>query len=172
MTIIRETEDLDQREFKIRNDYPEEYEVIRNELYPELRSVDFVFYLSRRGMVEDVVYTDVIDTAYANAIKLMDKRKYKEAMPKLLEYKDWNMAICYMSLGYNDAAIKIFESLPQNPDRDYMLSILYSRVGRIEDAVATFMQCCQEDDSKIDRGELDPEISKLMDQYNLRDRLY
>ncbi len=172
MAIIRETEDLDQREFKIRNDFPEEYEVIRNELYPELRSVDFVFYLSRRGMVEDVVYTDVIDTAYANAIKLMDKRKYKEAMPKLLEYKDWNMAICYMSLGYNDSAIKIFESLPQNPDRDYMLAILYSRVGRIEDAVATFVRCCQEDDSKIDRGELDPEISKLMDQYKLRDRLY
>ena len=172
MAIINETEDLDQREFKIRNDFPQEYEVIRNELYPELRAVDFVFHLSRRGMVEDVMYTDVIDTAYANALKLMDKRKYKEAMPKLLEYKDWNMAICYMSLGYNEAAIKIFEKLKQNPDRDYMLAILYSRVGRIEDAVATFMRCCQEDDSKIDRGELDPEISKLMDQYKLRDRLY
>ena len=172
MEVIQNTEDPDQREFKIREEYPEDYEVIRNELYPMLRAVDFVFYLSRRGMVEDVVYTNVIDTAYANALKLMDRRKYKEAMPKLLEYQDWNTAICYMSLGYNDTAIKIFEKQKQSADRDYMLAILYSRVGKIEKAVETFMSCCKEDESKIDRGELDPEISRLMDKYNLRDRLY
>ena len=172
LEVIQNTEDPDQREFKIREEYPEDYEVIRNELYPMLRAVDFVFYLSRRGMVEDVVYTNVIDTAYANALKLMDRRKYKEAMPKLLEYQDWNTAICYMSLGYNDTAIKIFEKQKQSADRDYMLAILYSRVGKIEKAVETFMSCCKEDESKIDRGELDPEISRLMDKYNLRDRLY
>ena len=137
-----------------------------------LRAVDFVFYLSRRGMVEDVVYTNVIDTAYANALKLMDRRKYKEALPKLLEYQDWNTAICYMSLGYNETAIKIFEQQIQSADRDYMLAILYSRVGEIEKAVEPFMSCCKEDESKIGRGELDPEISRLMDKYNLRDRLY
>ena len=146
--------------------------MIRNELYPMLRAVDFVFYLSRRGMVEDVVYTNVIDTAYANALKLMDRRKYKEAMPKLLEYQDWNTAICYMSLGYNDTALQIFEKQKQSEDRDYMLAILYSRVGKIENAGETLMPCCKEDESKIDRGELDPEISRLMDKYNLRDRLY
>ena len=172
LEVIQNTEDPDQREFKIREEYPEDYEVIRNERYPMLRAVDFVFYLSRRGMVEDVVYTNVIDTAYANALKLMDRRKYKEAMPKLLEYQDWNTAICYMSLGYNDTAIKIFEKQKQSADRDYMLAILYSRVGKIEKAVETFMSCCKEDESKIDRGELDPEISRLMDKYNLRDRLY
>ena len=172
LEVIQNTEDPDQREFKIREEYPEDDEVIRNELYPMLRAVDFVFYLSRRGMVEDVVYTNVIDTAYANALKLMDRRKYKEAMPKLLEYQDWNTAICYMSLGYNDTAIKIFEKQKQSADRDYMLAILYSRVGKIEKAVETFMSCCKEDESKIDRGELDPEISRLMDKYNLRDRLY
>lgn len=172
LEVIRTTEDPDQREFKIREEYPEDYEIIRNDLYPMLRAVDFVFYLSRRGMVEDVVYTNVIDTAYANALKLMDRRKYKEALPKLLEYQDWNTAICYMSLGYNETAIKIFEQQIQSADRDYMLAILYSRVGEIEKAVETFMSCCKEDESKIDRGELDPEISRLMDKYNLRDRLY
>ena len=172
LDIIKDTEDPDQREFKIREEYPEDYEVIRGELYPMRRAVDFVFYLSRRGMVEDVVYTNVIDTAYANALKLMDRRKYKEAMPKLSEYQDWNAAICYMSLGYNERAIRIFERLKQSADRDYMLAILYSRMGQVEKAVQTFLACCKEDESKIDRGELDPEISRLMDQYNLRDRLY
>ena len=172
LDLLKNTDDADQREFMLRQKFPEEYETIREQLYPELRAVDFVFHLSRRGMVEDVMYTDVIDTAYAEALALMDRRKYKEAMPKLLEYRDWNCAICYMSLGYNDTAIKLFEQQNPSADRDYMLAILYARVGKTQEAVDTYLRCCQEDESKIDRGELDPEISQLINRYNLREKLY
>lgn len=172
IALMNEIKDPDEREMRIREHYPTEYNLIRDEIYPELRAVDFIFHLSRRGMVEDVVYSDVIDTEYADALKLMDRRKYKEAMPKLIEYQDWNTAICYMSLGYNDTALKLFKRQKQSSDRDYMMSILLARLGKTQEAVDLYLQVCREDESKIERGELDPEISQLINEFHLRDQLY
>lgn len=170
--IIEEVKDPDERELRIAREFPGAYEKLKKEFYPKLRAVDFVFHLSRRGMVEDVMYTDVIDTAYAAAISLMDDRKYKEAMPKLLEYKDMNTAICYMSLGYNGTAVNILLEQPETADREYLLAILYARLGMEENAVQLFLKSCRMDESKIERGELDPEISALIKKHNLNEQLY
>lgn len=172
ISLIKETKEPDERERKIRRTFPRAYERMRKEMYPKLRAVDFVYHLSRRGMVEDVMYTDVIDTAYAAAVRLMDERKYREAMPKLLEYRDMNTAICYMSLGYDSVAIDILQELPETADREYLFAVLYSRNGMEEAAVQRFLKCCKMDDTKIDRGELDPEISVLIRKYNLQEQLY
>lgn len=172
LALIKKTQDPDERERKISVAFPDVYKKLKMEFYPKLRTVDFVFHLSRRGMVEDVMYTDVIDTEYAEAIKLMDERKYKEAMPKLLEYRDMNTAICYMSLGYNGTAVNILLEQPETADREYLLAILYARLNMEELAVQLFLKSCKMDESKIERGELDPEIAELIKENNLYNQLY
>lgn len=172
LALIKKTQDPDERERKISVAFPAVYKKLKMEYYPKLRTVDFVFHLSRRGMVEDVMYTDVIDTEYAEAIKLMDERKYKEAMPKLLEYRDMNTAICYMSLGYNGTAVNILLEQPETADREYLLAVLYARLNMDELAVQLFLKSCKMDESKIERGELDPEIAELIKENNLYNQLY
>lgn len=167
--IIDTVEDLDEREARIRGEYPDDYGYIREHIYPALRHVDFNFCLARRNMVEEYKYSDVIDTDYADALKLMDRRKYKEAMAKLMEYEDWNAAICFMSLGYNQRAYDLFAKEKETADREYMMAILAARLGRHQEAVERYIRCCKLDESKIMRGELDPEISELIKKYNLND---
>ena len=165
--IIDTQPDADWRETQIRNAYPADYQYIREHIYPQLRTVDFTFCLARRNMVEDVTFTDEIDTEYARAIELMQQRKYKEAMPKLLEYRDLNTALCYMSLGYNKTAIQILNEQVETADREYLKAILYAREGDIPKAVQLYMKSCEMDDSKIMRGTLDPEIADIIKAYGL-----
>ena len=167
VSIIDTNKNEDEREAKIHTAYPLDYQYMREHLYPQLRAVEFTFKLARRNMVEDVMFTDEIDTQYAEALELMNKRQYKEAMPKLLEYRDWNTALCYMSLGYNKTAIQILDEQPETSDREYLKAILYAREGRTEKAVQLYMKSCEMDDSKIMRGELDPEIADLIKAYRL-----
>ncbi|MBQ6746752.1 MAG: hypothetical protein IJR07_06870 [Bacteroidaceae bacterium] len=167
LAIIREESDEDAREARIRNEHPESYTYMKDSIYPALRAVDFVYHLSRRGMVEDVTYTTTPDTEYEKALELMDAHRYSEAMPKMLEYKDVNAAICYMSLGYDKAALDILAAQESNSDIEYLKAILLSRMGRTEEAVAAFISSCQMDYSKMNKGELDPEISKLITAYRL-----
>lgn len=157
----------DERELRIRSAYPADYQHMREHMYPKLRSVEFTFHLARRNMVEDIMYTDEIDTEYAQAVELMQKRKYKEAMPKLLEYRDLNTALCYMSLGYNKTAIQILDEQAETADREYLKAILYAREGEMAKAVQLYLKSCEMDDSKIMRGELDPEIADLIKAYGL-----
>ena len=170
LRIIDTQKNLDTRENQIRSTFPTEYEHIRRHIYPQVRSVDFRFYLARRNMVEEFMYTDVIDTLYADALKLMDKRRYKEAMPKLLEYEDWNTAVCYMSLGYDGSAWNILINLPKTSDRQYLMAILAARMGRKEMAMQLYQEACKMDESKVMRGELDPEISKLIKEFGVNNK--
>lgn len=167
VNIIDTYKNEDEREAKIRTAYPTDYQYMKDNIYPQLRAVEFTFKLARRNMVEDVMFTDEIDTQYAEALKLMDNRKYKEAMPKILEYRDWNTALCYMSLGYNKTAIQILDEQPETANREYLKAILYAREGYTERAVQLYMKSCEMDPSKIMRGELDPEIADLIKAYRL-----
>ena len=167
ISIIDTQRSEDERELMIRNMYPADYQRMREQMYPKLRAVEFTFHLARRNMVEDVMFTDEIDTEYAKAVELMKNRKYKEAMPKLLEYRDLNTALCYMSLGYNKTAITILDEQAETADREYLKAILYAREGQTEKALQLYMKSCEMDASKIMRGELDPEIADLIKAYRL-----
>lgn len=171
VAIIDSEKNDDRKEARIAAEYPADYKNMREKIYPILREVDFEFHLSRRNMVEDTIVTNEIDHEYAEAIRLMDRRRYKEAMPKLLEYTDWNTAICYMSLGYDRMAYNIMVKEPESADRNYLLAILASRLNNIEDAVNLYLDACRKDYTKISRGEMDPEISRLIREYKLQKQL-
>ena len=144
-----------------------EYAYIRNEIYPQLRAVNFKFHLHRREMVKDTIHTTVVDTAYMDAVKRLENRQYSAALSVSEEYRDQNTAVCFMSLGYDKPAVEILCALPQNEDVLYLLAILYARQKRIEEAIAVFKKSCDLDFSKWYRGNLDPEISKIINDYNL-----
>lgn len=144
-----------------------EYSYIRKELYPLLRSVNFKFHLHRREMVKDTIHTTVIDTVYMDAVKLMENRQYRAALSVLSEYNDQNTAVCLMSLGYDKPAIEILNGLKADENTLYLLAILYARENRPSDAIKAFERSCQFDGGKWYRGQLDPEISKLINDYKL-----
>ncbi|WP_165044689.1 hypothetical protein [Dysgonomonas sp. ZJ709] len=167
LAIISDKADPDRKEMEIKNRYPEDYKKIRNDLYPKLRAVDFTFHVHRKGMIKDTIHTTEPDLLYTDAIKLMEKRKYSQALQILSEYNDWNTGICLMSLGYDLAAYNLFSIEKESADCEYLLAILASRLGKDDEAVKRYLHSCELDPTKRWRGALDPEINKLIKAYGL-----
>ena len=167
LELIGTVDNLDSREKRIASDYSKDYIYIKEVLYPSLRAVNFEFNLHRRGMIKDTIQTTVLDSTYMQGIELLGNKKYKDALPILSEYNDYNTAVCLMSLGYDPMAYEILKKEPDTANRNYLLSILCVRLKKETEAVSFFMQACEADASKIWRGSLDPEINTLMKTYNL-----
>ena len=165
---MEETRNPDIREHALRK-YPEDYRRIREKHYPLLRGVEFLFHLHRRDMIQDTVVMPVIDSTYMAAVRMIEDRRYKQALALLDEHypADYNTAVCLMSLGYDARALEIMREQRDTSDRNYLLAILYSRLGRKEDAVKSYVRSCDQDAGKIWRGRLDPEINTLIETYNL-----
>ena len=158
-------EDPDMREASLRGAgcYP----YLRSELYPRVRIVEFGFYLHRKGMVKDTIHTTRLDTTYMRALDAMEDRDYRTALTILRPYADFNTAVALCALDYNSSAQHILESLAPTPKTKYMLSIIYSRKGDESRAVQCYLDACAEDPALIHRGNLDPEISSLIKNYDL-----
>ncbi len=167
LDIIAMEGDPDKKENDIRAKYPADYSVIKDRFYPYLRAVDFTFHVHRKGMIKDTIHTTMPDTTYARGIKLLEQRKYKESLEILTDYDDWNTAICLMSLGYDQAAYNILGEEPENADREYLLAVLASRLGKEQEAVRYYLRSVELDPAKRWRGTLDPEVNKLIKAYNL-----
>lgn len=143
------------------------YRYIREHLYPRLRVTKLDFHLHRKGMVKDTVHTTVLDTVYARGLDAIRERDYETAVTLLRPYKDFNTAVAFCSMDYNLSALEILEKLEQSPKVLYMEAILYSRLGEEEKAVQCYHNACLQDQSLVHRGNLDPEISVLIERYGL-----
>ncbi|MCQ2168439.1 MAG: hypothetical protein MJY69_07245 [Bacteroidales bacterium] len=148
------------------------YAHIRNDMYPELRTVRFDFALHRRGMVKDTVHTTELDTVYAKGVQCIRDRDYESAIRILGQYKDYNTAVAYVAMDYNHSAMSILKDCPRTARVDYMMALLYSRFGDDQKAVQYFLDSVRKDQAFIYRGNLDPEISALIKNYNLSDIYY
>lgn len=165
LDIIENTEDIDLRERKMQS--CEDYEYIRGVIYPSLRTVKFDFYMHRKGMIKDTVHTTVVDSVYMSGVQALKDRDYKAAIAKLRPYKDYNSAVAFVCLDYNNSALEILEKLPRSAKRDYMLAVVYSRMGDEAKGVEYYMQSCEQDSSMRFRGNLDPEVSVLIKKYGI-----
>lgn len=174
LSIMSGTKDPDAREYALRR-FPADYRRIRERHYPQLRGVEFKFHLHRRNMIQDTIVMPVIDSTYLQAVAMIEERQYRQALSILEDSypQDYNTAVCLMSLGYDSRALGIMQEQADTPDRNYLLAILYCRLGREEEALKSYVRSCDQDGSKIWRGRLDPEINKLIVTYNLyKDELY
>ncbi len=148
------------------------YKDLRNRLYPRLRIVSFRFFMHRVGVIKDTVYSTIPDTTYAKGVRAIKDKDYPTAVSLLRPYKDYNSAVAYCAAGYNASAREILESLPKSDKVLYMLAVIHSRLGDTRDAVQNFIDACRLNPSMINRGNLDPEISVLIKEYDLQNILF
>lgn len=167
LRIIDKEKEPDRREWMIKSQYKTEYAYMFNKLYPIVRAVDFCFYLSRKGMQKDTIYTNEPDTLYARGVECLEKRKYERALEILRPYDDMNTAIAYMSLGYDKAALRILEQSQQTAENKYMQAILNARLGNEEKAVRLLLGAVEMNGQMKSRANLDPELSALVKKYEL-----
>jgi tetratricopeptide (TPR) repeat protein len=154
-----EIEDLDTREEVLQNLGC--YRHLREKVYPRLRTVRFDFYLHRKDMQKDTVHTTVIDSTYMAGVQAVRDRDYETAVTLLRPYQDYNSAVAFCALDYNASALAILERLPKTDKVNYMLAIVYSRLGETEKAVRCYEEACRLNPGFVHRGNLDPEITQL-----------
>lgn len=163
--ICKQVSSKDERELRLRRE--DFFEHIVDSMYPRLRTVRFRFALHRKGMVKDTVHTTVLDSSYMRGVQFVRDHDYKSAIEILRPYADFNTALAYVALDYNKSALSILETLPGSARVDYLLALVYSRIGDDRLAVEHYLHSCREDRSFVHRGNLDPEISSLVKRYNL-----
>ena len=137
------------------------YRHLREKVYPRLRTVKFDFYLHRKDMQKDTVHTTVIDSTYMAGVQAVRDRDYETAVTLLRPYQDYNSAVAFCALDYNASALAILERLPKTDKVNYMLAIVYSRLGETEKAVRCYEEACRMNPGFVHRGNLDPEITQL-----------
>ena len=146
------------------------YAYAKKDIYPKLRTVKFNFYLHRKGMVKDTVHTTIVDSTYARGLQALKDMDYNTAIALLAPYQDYNAAVAFIGLDRNLTALQILEKLTgeqRTAQVNYMLAIVYSRIGRIQEAVQCYMDSVEQEPFFRHRGNLDPEISVLIKQYGL-----
>ncbi len=158
-------DDLDKRESKLRSE--PYYEYVKDTLYPKLRVVKFNFHLHRKGMVKDTVHTTVLDSTYIRGVQALRDMDYAAAVALLSPYNDINTAVAYLGLDRNLNARRILTKLERTAPVNYLLAIMYSRLGDIEKAVECYLMSVKQEPSYKFRGNLDPEISVLIKAYGL-----
>ena len=154
-----ELDDLDRREEVLQKLGC--YRHLREKAYPRLRTVKFDFYLHRKDMQKDTVHTTVIDSTYMAGVQAIRDRDYETAVTLLRPYQDYNAAVAFCALDYNASALAIMEKLQKSDQVNYMLAIVYSRLGETEKAVRCYEEACRQNPGFVHRGNLDPEISRL-----------
>ena len=165
---LMETEDCDARELKMKT--LKYYKYLKEEMYPKLRTVSFDFYLHRKTMAKDTVHTTVLDTAYMRGVEAIRDRDYEVAVTLLAPYQDYNTAVAYVALDRNRSALDILQNCEKTAQVNYMLALIYSRLGDETKAVQHYMTSCSQDQAYVHRGNLDPEISSLIALYGLNKR--
>ena len=162
---ICEIDDLDERESRLQGESV--YKYYRETLYPRLRTVKFDFHLHRKGMVQDTLVTTVLDEDYMEGVQAIRDRDFEKAIQILRPYHDYNTAVAYCAMDYNASALDILMDAPRTDQVNYMLAVLYGRQGDDRQAVEYYLKSCKQNPSFIHRGNLDPEISRLIKTYGL-----
>lgn len=164
LKLIDTDSDPDRRERTIRELYPQDYQYLKESVYPSLRAVTMRYDLRRVGMVKDTIHTREVDTAYMRGINLLQKRKYAKALYILNDYRDRNTVITLLSLGYDAQALEMLNGLERSHTTEYLKAVACSRLGRKVEGREHFLTACGMDKRMQYRGNLDPEITELLKQ--------
>lgn len=168
LKLIDTDSDPDRRERTIRELYPQDYQYLKESVYPSLRAVTMRYDLRRVGMVKDTIHTREVDTAYMRGINLLQKRKYAKALYILNDYRDRNTVITLLSLGYDAQALEMLNGLERSHTTEYLKAVACARLGRKTEGREHFLKACELDERMLFRGNLDPEIAELLKNSILR----
>ena len=162
LKLIDTDSDPDRRERTIRELYPQDYQYLKESVYPSLRAVTMRYDLRRVGMIKDTIHTREVDTAYMRGISLLQKRKYAKALYILNDYRDRNTVITLLSLGYDAQALEMLNGLERSHTTEYLKAVACARLGRRTEGREHFLKACELDERMLFRGNLDPEIAELL----------
>lgn len=161
LALIASENDPDRREALLRRRDPEAFAWIRENLYPALRAVVVRYDLRRVGMVKDTVHTTVLDSAYMRGVRLLQGRRYDEALRVLERYGDRNTVVALLSLGRNGQAEELLKRLPEDAVTEYLRAIVCARLGRTDEGRRHYREACRLDPRMRYRANLDPEINNM-----------
>lgn len=158
----------DVTEAVIKKKFASDYAVIYKSIYPTLDNSSIGFYLHRTDMTQNTeVRKDYKGSNYEQGVRLLMEREYRKALVLLADYPDYNTALCLACLGYNAKAYELLVKLQKDGNRDYLLAIVASRLGKKDEAIAFMKDAFKEDPSKKYRVRLDYEAQELVENNNL-----
>lgn len=158
-------------EEEIKKQYKEDYRIIHDSIYPKLHKVELAFNMSRPGMVSTDSIQSEFRSEYYEGLRLLKNRQYWEALEILANYPDYNTALCFTSMGYNDRAYNLLVQLEQTANVNYLLAIVCYRLNKKDLAVEYLLKACELDNSKIYRAPRDMETKNLINTYKLKPKL-
>jgi hypothetical protein len=171
LEMLTQAVNPDQCEAAIKKDYPQDYKIIRDSIYPMLNKADVIFNMTRPGMADEITVNKEERPEYAQALQYLQDREYWKALDILSNYPDYNTALCLVCMGYNAKALDLLESLQQTGNTEYLLAILAIRSGDDDKAITHLLKACELDPSKAYRAPLDPEVAAFVKKHRLQDRL-
>lgn len=140
-----------------------DYAYLRENIYPQLRSVSFDFHLHRVDMVQDTVITTEPDTLYMDGVQAIRDLDYKKAVSILRPYEDYNAALAFMCADYNHSAMKLLGRLDDSdPKVCYLKAMVLSRLEQLEEATRYFELAVAYDPRLEHRANLDPEMYEIV----------
>ena len=157
----------DDCEKRIKKDFPADYKIIYEKIYPQLAKADIVFNMHRTNITDEVTVDVQERPGYEEALKYMVDREYKKAFDILADYPDYNTALCLVCMGYNAKALELLKQLPQTGNTEYLLAILAVRAEDDNAAIEHLRKAVEMDPTKEYRIPLDPEMSNLVKKHNL-----
>ncbi|HBG41786.1 MAG TPA: hypothetical protein DDW85_10335 [Porphyromonadaceae bacterium] len=160
----------DMTEENIKALFPDDYKIMKDEIFPKLRRFDVILHVNRHD-IEKSTMKETYREDYAEGIKLLKEKEYMPALEKLAKYGDYNTALALVCLGYNDKAQEVLESLPETGKNEYLLAIVKARKQKTTEAAKHLQKACQLNPDLYYRTRLDSEVKELADQQNLWDTL-
>lgn len=169
--ILGNAYDADKAKKDIETKFPEDFKFIKDSIYPKLNKVEFLFYVHRKDMVEDSEVITV-EPEQVRGVRLLQNREYEKALEILINYQDYNFAVCLAALGYNGQAYEVLtKQKATNGNIEYLSAIVAWRLGQEAVAIEHLMKAIQLDDTKIYRMDLDSDIKEMVEKHKLQNRI-
>lgn len=170
LDIIGNTLNPEDSKKEIQTKYPDDFAIIKSEIYPKLGVTDIIFYGHRTDMATDTEVVKV-DPEYKKGVALLQERKYAEALEILANYPDYNAAVALAALGYNGKAYDVLNKQKPNANVEYLSAVVATRLGQDQAAINHLLKSVKMDSGMMYRINLDPDIITLVEKYNLMDQL-
>lgn len=103
--------------------------------------------------------------SYAEGLRLLSERQYRQALPLLEKHPDYNTALCLTQLGYHNEATELLKQLPGSARKEYLQAVICARLGDEQAAVEHMLEACRMDSDLVLRIPLDPELSDLIPKF-------
>lgn len=161
----------DDCERSIKQQYRSDYNIIKAELYPQLRKMDVSCQMHRPGMIANDSIVSNYREDYAEGIRLLNERKYWDALQILANYPDYNTALCMSLLGYDERAYNLLQKLEPTGKICYLSSICAYKLDRKEEAAGHLLEALKLDPDLIYRAKQDAETKDLLRSYNIEQQL-